>query len=184
MTRPEAPNGRFSGCAIIYRGGLEVAIVLVRIDDRLIHGQVVGGWLPVIQAGRVVVVSDRAAADALQTGLMRMAVPDGVTVDVLTVAQAVPLLKKEAWGSERVLLLLPGLQELVVLVDAGVEFAHVNLGGLHDAPGRSMVAAHLAFSADERALLVRLINKGVRFETRPLPGDVPVPLKELIPGLR
>ncbi|MBK8872250.1 MAG: PTS sugar transporter subunit IIB [Elusimicrobia bacterium] len=161
-----------------------MAIVLVRIDDRLIHGQVVGGWLPVIQAERVVVVSDRAAGDALQTGLMRMAVPDGVTVDVLTLAQAVPSLKTGAWGAQRVLLLLPGLQELAALVDAGVAFAQVNLGGLHDAPGRSMVAAHLAFSGDERALLVRLVKGGVRFETRPLPGDVPVPLNELIPGLK
>jgi mannose/fructose/N-acetylgalactosamine-specific phosphotransferase system component IIB len=161
-----------------------MAIVLVRIDDRLIHGQVVGGWMPVIQAERVVVVSDRAAGDSLQTGLMRMAVPDGVTVDVLTVNQAAPLLKNEAWGTQRVLLLLPGLTELAALVDAGAAFAQVNLGGLHDAPGRSMVAPHLAFSAEERALLVRLVKGGVRFETRPLPGDVPVPLKDLIPGLK
>lgn len=161
-----------------------MAIVLVRIDDRLIHGQVVGGWLPVIQAERVVVVSDRAAEDALQTGLMRMAVPDGVSVDVLTLAGAMPRLKNGAWGAERVLLLLPGLQELAALSDAGVVFSQVNLGGLHDAPGRSMVAPHLAFSAEERALLIRLMNGGIRFETRPLPGDVPVPLKDLIPGLR
>lgn len=161
-----------------------MAIVLVRVDDRLIHGQVVGGWLPVIQAERVVVVSDRAAGDALQTGLMRMAVPDGVTVDVLTLAQAVPRLTDGAWGAERVMLLLPGLQELAALSDGGAVFSQVNLGGLHDAPGRSMVAPHLAFSPDERALLVRLTQGGIRFETRPLPGDVPVPLGELIPGLR
>jgi PTS system mannose-specific IIB component len=87
-------------------------LVLVRIDDRLIHGQVVGGWLPVIQAERIVVASDRAAADSLQTGLMRLAVPDHVAVDVLPVARAAVALKDDLWTKERVLLLLPGVEEL------------------------------------------------------------------------
>jgi mannose/fructose/N-acetylgalactosamine-specific phosphotransferase system component IIB len=94
MICPEALNGRFSGCGIICPAA-DMSLVLVRIDDRLIHGQVVGGWLPVIQAERIVVVSDRAAGDSLQTGLMRMAVPDGVTVDVFSVNQAAPAQK---WG--------------------------------------------------------------------------------------
>lgn len=160
-----------------------MALVLVRVDDRLIHGQVVGGWLPVIQAERIVVVSDRAAADALQTGLMRMAVPDDVAVDVLSIDDASARLKAGAWDKERVMLLLPGVQELIWLVDLGVPVTQVNLGGVHDAPGRVMVAPHLAFTTEEKNILNRLYSKGVRFETRPLPGDVPVPLQELIPGL-
>jgi PTS system mannose-specific IIA component len=160
-----------------------MTLVLVRVDDRLIHGQVVGGWLPVVQAERIVVVSDRAAADPLQTGLMRMAVPDDVGVDVLPLDDAAVRLKDGAWGTERVMLLLPGLQELIWLVDLGVPITQVNLGGLHDAPGRTMVAPHLAFTSEERNILNRLFSKGIRFETRPLPGDVPVPVQELIPGL-
>ncbi|MBK8575840.1 MAG: PTS sugar transporter subunit IIB [Elusimicrobia bacterium] len=160
-----------------------MALVLVRIDDRLIHGQVVGGWLPVIQAERIVVVSDTAATDALQVGLMRMAVPDHVAVDVLSLDDAVPALNKGAWGNERVMLLLPGLQELVWLVDLGAPITQVNLGGVHDAPGRTMVAPHLAFTMEERNILNRLFSRGIRFETRPLPGDVPVPIQELVPGL-
>ena len=70
-----------------------MSLVLVRVDDRLIHGQVVGGWLPVVQAERIVVVSDLAAADPLQTGMMRLAVPEGVSVDVLSVDAAAVQLK-------------------------------------------------------------------------------------------
>jgi mannose/fructose/N-acetylgalactosamine-specific phosphotransferase system component IIB len=160
-----------------------MSLVLVRVDDRLIHGQVVGGWLPVIQAERIVVVSDRAAADPLQTGLMRIAVPDDVEVDVLSVDAASARLIAGEWGEERVMLLLPGVQELNWLVDLGAPIRQVNLGGVHDAPGRVMVAPHLAFTTDEKNILNRLFSKGILFETRPLPGDVPVPLHELVPGL-
>jgi PTS system mannose-specific IIA component len=106
-----------------------MSLVLVRVDDRLIHGQVVGGWLPVIQAERIVVVSDRAAADPLQTGLMRMAVPDHVAVDVLSVDDASALMKAGPWGNERVLLLLPGVQELIWLGGYGGADHSGELGG-------------------------------------------------------
>jgi mannose/fructose/N-acetylgalactosamine-specific phosphotransferase system component IIB len=159
-------------------------LALVRIDDRLIHGQVVGGWLPVVQAERIVVASDRAAADPLQTGLMRLAVPDHVDVDILTLDQAAAQLKSGTWGKERVMLLLSGVHELDRLMTLGASILHVNLGGLHDAPGRRMVAPHLAFTREEKEVLARLISEGVSFETRPLPGDAPVPVEELVPGLR
>jgi mannose/fructose/N-acetylgalactosamine-specific phosphotransferase system component IIB len=159
-------------------------LALVRIDDRLIHGQVVGGWLPVVQAERIVVASDRAAADPLQAGLMRLAVPDHVDVDILTLDQVAAQLKSGAWGKERVMLLLSGVHELDRLMTLGASIQHVNLGGLHDAPGRRMVAPHLAFTREEKEVLARLISEGVSFETRPLPGDAPVPVEELVPGLR
>lgn len=159
-------------------------LVLVRIDDRLIHGQVVGGWLPVIQAERIVVASDRAAADPFQIGLMRMAVPDHVAVDVLPLEKAATALKAGAWGTERVMLLISGVLELAHFVTLGAPVTQVNLGGVHDAPGRRMVAPHLAFTREEKEVLARLVTEGISFETRPLPGDVPVPLEDYLPQLR
>jgi mannose/fructose/N-acetylgalactosamine-specific phosphotransferase system component IIB len=159
-------------------------LALVRIDDRLIHGQVVGGWLPVVQAERIVVASDRAAADPLQAGLMRLAVPDHVDVDILPLDQVSAQLKSGAWGKERVMLLLSGVHELDRLMTLGASIQNVNLGGLHDAPGRRMVVPHLALTREEKEVLARLISEGVSFETRPLPGDAPVPVEELVPGLR
>jgi mannose/fructose/N-acetylgalactosamine-specific phosphotransferase system component IIB len=160
-----------------------MSLVLVRMDDRLIHGQVVGGWLPVIQAERIVVVSDRAAADPLQTGLMRMAVPDGVAVDVLTVDEAAAS-SKRGLGEERVLLLASGRSRTGWLVDLGVPICPGEFGRRHDAPGRAMVAPHLAFTTDEKNIVKPAVfQRESGFETRPLPGDVPVPLQELIPGL-
>ena len=63
-------------------------ITLVRIDDRLVHGQVVEGWLPFLRAQRVLVVSDAAASDETQVMLMQLALPDEVELTVLPVAEA------------------------------------------------------------------------------------------------
>ena len=63
-------------------------IVLLRVDDRLVHGQVVEGWLPTLGADLVVVVSDVSASDPVQSALMKMALPSGVGLLVLGVADA------------------------------------------------------------------------------------------------
>jgi mannose/fructose/N-acetylgalactosamine-specific phosphotransferase system component IIB len=124
-------------------------VVLARVDDRLIHGQVVEGWLRVIQAGRIVVASDEAAADALQQGLMRLAVPPDVEVTVLAVDAAAEKLVAGEWASDRVMLLVPGIREARRLVDAGVPLSSLNLGGIHDGPGRTFLTPFLALNEED-----------------------------------
>ena len=152
-------------------------IVLARIDDRLIHGQVVEGWLRVIQAGRIVVVSDQAAKDSFQAGLMRLAVPPEVNLTVLGVDDAAAQLKIDAWAAERVLLLMPGLKEARRLAEAGWSPEVLNLGGLHDAPGRTSYTPGLALGDEDKADLRYLLGKKIPIEVRPLPSDEKKPVE-------
>jgi len=98
-----------------------MALVLARVDDRLIHGQVVEGWLRVIQATRILVVSDEAAADPLQVRLMRLAVPLEVKVEVGGGEGGGRLAGEGQVRHGAVLLLMPGLKEARRLVEAGVK---------------------------------------------------------------
>lgn len=157
-----------------------MALVLTRIDDRLIHGQVVEGWLRVIQANRIVVASDDVAADPLQVNLMSLAVPSDVKVMVLKVQAAADSLKAGTWEKERVLLLLPGLREARLLVAAGVALEAINLGGLHDAPGRESLSPSLALSKQDREDVAFIVSKGVEIETRALPNDEKRPIADLL----
>lgn len=152
-------------------------IVLARIDDRLIHGQVVEGWLRVIQAGRIVVVSDQAAKDNFQQGLMRMAVPPEVALTVLSVQEAASSLLEKKWAVERVLLLMPGLKEARRLAEAGWTPEVLNLGGLHDAPGRTSHTPALALGVEDVADLRFLLAKKISIEVRPLPSDERKPVE-------
>ncbi len=146
-------------------------VVLARVDDRLIHGQVVEGWLRVIQADRIVVASDEAAADPLQVGLMRLAVPVEVRVEVEKVQTVAEALKSDLWKDERVLLLLPGVAEARRLVENGARLESLNLGGLHDAPGRRPLTPFLALSQKDREDIRFLLDRNVFIETRALPTD-------------
>jgi mannose/fructose/N-acetylgalactosamine-specific phosphotransferase system component IIB len=152
-------------------------IVLSRVDDRLIHGQVVEGWLRVVQARRIVVVSDQAAQDVFQAGLMRLAVPLDVEVTILPVAQAAKDLAASSWKEERVMLLMPSLKEARRLAEAGWSPSPLNLGGLHDAPGRTAYSPSLALSEEDIKDLLALVERKIAFDTRALPSDDNVPVE-------
>lgn len=158
-------------------------LVLTRIDDRLIHGQVVEGWLRVVQAQRIVVASDRAAADALQGGLMRLAVPDEVALDVLTVDAATARLKDNNWGQERVMVLFGSVADLARAVDGGAPLTQVNLGGVHDGPGSTQATPHLSLNAEEKRAVAGLLRRGIVVDTRSLPTAEDVPVRTLFPDL-
>lgn len=158
-------------------------LVLARIDDRLIHGQVVEGWLRVIQAQRIVVANDRAAADPLQGGLMRLAVPDEVALDVLTVEAATARLKENAWGAERVMALFASVADAAKAVEGGAPLATINLGGVHDGPGRTSATPHLSLNPEERRTVAALLRRGVVIDTRSLPTAENTPVQTLFPDL-
>ncbi|HRY29343.1 MAG TPA: PTS sugar transporter subunit IIB [Elusimicrobiota bacterium] len=146
-------------------------LVLVRIDDRLIHGQVVEGWLRVIQASLIVVVSDEVAEDPFQVSLMGLAVPPDVRVVALKVSDAADFLKSDAVKDDRVMVLMAGVRAARRLVESGVEMATLNLGGLHEAAGRVALTPFLCLNADDRADIEFLLKKGVYVEVRALPND-------------
>jgi mannose/fructose/N-acetylgalactosamine-specific phosphotransferase system component IIB len=157
-----------------------MGLELTRIDDRLIHGQVVEGWLRVVQADLIVVASDEVAADVLQMNLMRLAVPPDVEVSVVPLAAAADALKKDAWKGRRVLLLLPGVREARRLLESGAPLTTINLGGMHEAPGRVPVSPTLAFSPQDRDDIRAILALKVVLDVRALPTDEPRDLQKLL----
>lgn len=156
-----------------------MTLALVRVDDRLVHGQVIEGWLPVVQAARLVVASDPAAADPWQAGMIQLAIPDGVRLDVVSVDAAAALLRDAARERSRVMVLIAGIGDLRRLIEAGAPVEAVNLGGVHDGPGRSAVTPHLFLTDADKNDLRALAARGVRIEARALPTDAAADWKDL-----
>lgn len=153
---------------------------LVRIDDRLIHGQVVEGWIPHLKAELVLVVSDAAAADELQVSLMRLALPETVELEALTVQQAARHPGFKGDFPKKVLVLVPGPLEVVRLLDEGAKIAGVNVGGLHYTAGKVQLGKAIFLSEEDRRALLELIKRGVRLEGRALPADKETDLMEML----
>ncbi len=154
-------------------------IVLVRVDDRLIHGQVVMGWVPHLQAREVVVVAEAAAADETQKALMQMAMPEGVQLRVLGVAEAVRQLR-EPEEARRILVLVPSPQEALKLLEGGLDFTRLNVGGLHYTAGRVQLGKAIFLNPQDQEALRELARRGVVLEGRALPGDVPIDRQVLL----
>ena len=158
-----------------------VKFPFVRIDDRLVHGQVVEGWIPYLRADLVIVASDAAAQDETQAILMRLALPESVELLVVETAAAArhPVF---AGASRRALILVPGPLEALALLEAGAQFGEVNVGGLHYTAGRMQLGKAIFLSEEDKQALRRIAERGVKLSGRALPADPALDVMELIHG--
>src|SRR6185312_13659522 len=117
---------------------ISMSWLLVRVDDRLIHGQVVVAWGERLRPKRIWVVDEAAAGDTWERELLASAAP-GIAVRVTTIAEAAAGFAEEAVAEGGAILLLRDLATAVALLEAGAALRTVNLGGLHYAPGKTKV---------------------------------------------
>lgn len=158
-------------------------IQLTRIDDRLIHGQVVVGWVKALDIQRLVVVNDAIAKNAMQKTLMEMAVPTGLKVGFYTVAEAAQALGNTD-DKSRTLLLFSTPADVLSFLEKGAVLASVNVGGMHFSEGKRQVCKILCVNAEDVKAFKELAKRGVELEIRAVPGDVREPLAKYIPEIK
>jgi PTS system mannose-specific IIB component len=159
-----------------------MSLRLVRIDDRLIHGQVVAGWLRVLGAQRIVIVDDATAGDEFLREVLSLAAPPGVPVEVLDLAAGAARCIELAESQEPVIVLARSPRTVLALRQAGVPIEVVDLGGLGAGPGRRRLHRTSSVSADELAELRELEQLGTRVEIRIVADDRPIALRSLDPA--
>ena len=153
-------------------------IVLVRIDDRLIHGQVMTGWVNYTKATNIIIVDDQVAKDDFSLQMFEMVKPSGVEISALTVEEAGEKLKDDSYLTEKTIILCKTPQEPYQLAQKGVPFDVLNIGGMGGKPGRKRYFRNIAISDEEMELLKEVEKQGVKVEFRILPDDSPRPLPE------
>jgi mannose/fructose/N-acetylgalactosamine-specific phosphotransferase system component IIB len=153
---------------------------LHRVDDRLIHGQVVLAWGHRYHPKRIWVVDDAAAANAWECELLGASAP-GVEVRVTTVAHAAAEYAREAAADGEAFLLVRDLGTALALVEAGASIPSFNLGGLHYAPGKDKVNEYVYLGGSDREAARRLHERGVKLEVQDVPAARPLALADLDP---
>ena len=114
-----------------------------RVDNRLVHGQVIEGWLPYVAARHLIVANDAMSADLLQQQIVSLAVPEQVAIHFVPVAA---LLETLACCGESSLVLFADCQDARRALESGVDIRALNIGNLHYAPGKIQVFPHVALS--------------------------------------
>jgi mannose/fructose/N-acetylgalactosamine-specific phosphotransferase system component IIB len=148
-----------------------VPLLLARIDDRLIHGQVAHGWARPLRATLLVIVSDALRAQPADAELYRMAVPDGAEALVVSVVEALRPEFRDRVEAARTILLFPGAEEPLRLAEGGFPLREVNVGGLHAAPGRRELLPYVFLDEAEAGRLRALAVRGIRVVARDLPTN-------------
>lgn len=158
-----------------------MAIVLARIDDRLIHGQVVIGWGVPLGVRRIVLVDDDVAVNQWEQEIYRMAVPPGVEVEFVTRAGAPERLALWQVDPRPVFILSGTVEAMTGLVRAGRGvLRELNIGGLHAGPGRRERLRYVYLTDAEAAALRALEADGVAVSAQDVPTSAAVRMKDLL----
>lgn len=146
-----------------------MSVVLVRVDDRLIHGQVVVGWVRALGVKRIVLVDDAVSGSEWERELYTLSVPPGLQVEFASVAEGTELMPKWMKSSDRTIVLVGNVETIVELCNGTDQIKKVNVGGLHDATGRIQRLPYVYLSEDEAAQLRALGENGVDVTAQDVP---------------
>jgi PTS system mannose-specific IIB component/fructoselysine and glucoselysine-specific PTS system IIB component len=158
-----------------------MSLALVRLDDRLIHGQVVVGWGQPLNAAFIVLVDDEVRGSEWEQDLYRMGVPPQVEVVFASLSEAERRLPD--WEADRRpgILLAGDIDTMVALVAAGAgRIRHVNIGGVHHRAGRSERLRYVYLTDEEADKLRRLASNGVEVTAQDVPTARAVPIGDFL----
>jgi len=157
-----------------------VSILLYRVDERLIHGQVVLGWGNQLRPERFLVVDDDLAVSAWEQELFALGAG---TAETLFVDVEEARNRLDEWRSDdlRSILLTRDVGTMARLAEGGrLEGERINLGGIHHGPGRERVLSYLHLTEADRKHLLHMRDEGVEVTAQDLPDASKVPLKSLL----
>ena len=145
-------------------------ILLTRIDNRLIHGQVATQWTSFLGANLLLVANDKVAGDAMRQGLMDMAAPAGAQTRYFTIEKTINIIHKAA-DRQQIFIICENPQDVLRLVEGGVPIKKLNIGNMHMAEGKRQVAGVVAVDDADVEAFRKLRELGVELEIQKVPTE-------------
>lgn len=158
-------------------------ISLIRIDYRLIHGQVITKWMKQTNADRIEVIDDKLSQDPFMSKIYIMAAPPRVKVEVLTIKEAIDSWNKDKMGSGKLLVLFQNVSSAFSAWEKGFPIFKLQVGGLGSAPGRKVVYNQITLNNEDAATLTEMEKGGVKVFFQTVPEDKPAELQKMVKKL-
>ena len=156
-----------------------MTVVLARIDDRLVHGQVIVAWGQKLRPDRIVLASDEIAADAWQSRVYTSTIPPHIDGQVVALAAAAGRLTSPGdWSDQRNMLLTSSPVDMLEIVESGLALPQVNIGGMHFSDGKQEVLPFVFVDRRDLAALRGLVAAGARLVAQQVPASRSVVLTE------
>lgn len=161
-----------------------MSLVLTRIDNRLIHGQVLESWVPFLHADCIVVANDEVACSPLKRMMMTASVASRMRVEIGTIEASVALLTTSELENYKILLLFASTSDALRAYRLGLYYPQLNLGNLHAGEGRARLSCTIFIDPEGLADLEQLEQAGVDITARCIPADTERNWRKLVPNRR
>ena len=158
-----------------------MSLVLTRIDNRLIHGQVLESWVPYVHADCIVVANDEIAGSPLKRMMMQSSVPSRMRVEIGTVDEISALFVSGALDDCKTLLLFGNTSDALRAYQLGLIYQRLNLGNLHAGAGKTRLSCTIFLDPSDLAALHELECAGVKISARCIPTDSERAWRKMIP---
>lgn len=146
-------------------------IVHIRVDDRLIHGQVATRWVRHFEADRIMVIDDEVAANDIEKMMLRSAAPEGCHTSILGTEKAIGNIANGHYDNQRVLVLIKTPRVALEMLEKGLDVRAVNIGNMSNQSHRKQIKRSVSISADEQQVIEKLMAKGVRVSCQMTPDE-------------
>ncbi|MFS7391219.1 PTS N-acetylgalactosamine transporter subunit IIB [Carnobacterium maltaromaticum] len=145
-------------------------ILLTRIDNRLVHGQVGMTWTNTLGTNLVVVANDEVATDSVQQNLMDMVLPETVQIRFFTLEKTIRIIGKAA-PHQKILLVVKTPEDALTLVEGGVPIEFLNIGNLHFSEGKQQLSSTVSVDKNDVETFRKLNQLGVKMEVKGIPSE-------------
>jgi len=155
----------------IFKGGLTLSIIHVRIDDRLIHGQVAAFWCNSLKVDRIMIADDEVANNSIQKSVLRLAAPPGVSTSIITKEQAAENIKAGKYENQRVFLIFKSPKDDYDLIQLGVDLKVINVGNMAHREGTVQIKRNIKVSQEDVEYFLKLRDMGIKLTAKMVPAD-------------
>ena len=153
---------------------------LVRIDSRLLHGQVATAWTKSVRPDRIIVVSDNVSKDKLRKNMIIQAAPPGVRANVVPIKKMIEVSKDPRFGATKALVLFENPEDALKAIEGGVDIKTLNIGSMAHSEGKVAVNKVLSLNEKDVETYDKLNEMGIKFDVRKVPKDSPENMMDLV----
>lgn len=155
-------------------------IVVARIDDRLIHGQVVTSWIKAYPITEILIIAGDLAQNMLMQRIYKSVAPEGIDVNIMNNEHAMNYLHENEKRNENLMILVKTPEIIEFLVENGIQIPKIILGGMGSKPGRDTLIRNVSANESERESLRRLIDRGIKIVYQMVPVDKEIEVEKLL----
>ncbi|MGD6858581.1 MAG: mannose/fructose/sorbose PTS transporter subunit IIB [Enterobacteriaceae bacterium] len=155
-------------------------ITFVRIDDRLVHGQIITCWLKHIKVNRIIIISDNVYEDEIRKNMLSKISPVGVSVHVLNIDKSIRVYNNVKYSDDKVMLIFENPTDVLRVVKKGISINYINIGGMSFKEGKKQISDSVSLDKNDIKSLKELNSRGIKLEIQKVPTDKSLNIIDLI----